>query len=326
MWRMLQLDAPEDYVIGTGHTFSVRDFCESAFSAVDLEWDKYVVQDERFFRRRRLICWLPIHRRPRPNWDGSRRCRLKPRAHDGRSGHGSLQSRVAMKRALVTGAAGFVGKWMCAALVQDGWHVTGCAHSADDGVAAAKAAGPWGSLDGVEWRAGDLRDASFVQELFAAPYDAVVHLAAVSQVQHATTNPTLAWEVNLLATVQLLNAAQQSRASGASDPVVLLVGSAEEYGRQPESVMPLTETTPLTPLTVYGATKAAGETAGLQMHRATGLKVVVARPFPHTGPGQEERFVLPAMVARAEGLRRGGERGANDDGKSHTGSRFSSRE
>ncbi|MGV3709188.1 MAG: GDP-mannose 4,6-dehydratase [Gemmatimonas sp.] len=50
MWRMLQLDAPEDYVIGTGHTFSVRDFCESAFSAVDLEWDKYVVQDERFFR------------------------------------------------------------------------------------------------------------------------------------------------------------------------------------------------------------------------------------------------------------------------------------
>ncbi|MEO7363318.1 MAG: GDP-mannose 4,6-dehydratase [Gemmatimonadaceae bacterium] len=50
MWRMLQLDAPEDYVIGTGHTFSVREFCEAAFGAADLDWQQYVVQDERFFR------------------------------------------------------------------------------------------------------------------------------------------------------------------------------------------------------------------------------------------------------------------------------------
>ena len=50
MWRMLQLDSPEDYVIGTGHTFSVREFCEAAFSAADLDWQQYVVQDERFFR------------------------------------------------------------------------------------------------------------------------------------------------------------------------------------------------------------------------------------------------------------------------------------
>jgi GDPmannose 4,6-dehydratase len=50
MWRMLQLDAPEDYVIGTGHTFSVRDFCEAAFSVADLSWENHVVQDEKFFR------------------------------------------------------------------------------------------------------------------------------------------------------------------------------------------------------------------------------------------------------------------------------------
>jgi GDPmannose 4,6-dehydratase len=50
MWRMLQLDTPTDYVIGTGHTFSVRDFCEAAFSTVDMDWRQYVVQDERFFR------------------------------------------------------------------------------------------------------------------------------------------------------------------------------------------------------------------------------------------------------------------------------------
>lgn len=50
MWRMLQADSPDDYVIGTGSTFSVREFCEAAFSAVDLSWQDYVKQDERFFR------------------------------------------------------------------------------------------------------------------------------------------------------------------------------------------------------------------------------------------------------------------------------------
>jgi len=50
MWRMLQSDTPDDYVIGTGSTFSVREFCEAAFGAVDLNWQDYVKQDERFFR------------------------------------------------------------------------------------------------------------------------------------------------------------------------------------------------------------------------------------------------------------------------------------
>jgi GDPmannose 4,6-dehydratase len=50
MWRMLQQDAPDDYVIGTGETYSVRQFCEAAFGAVDLDYREYVVQDPRFFR------------------------------------------------------------------------------------------------------------------------------------------------------------------------------------------------------------------------------------------------------------------------------------
>ncbi|HEU4642846.1 MAG TPA: GDP-mannose 4,6-dehydratase [Gemmatimonadaceae bacterium] len=50
MWRMLQQDAPEDYVIGTGQTWSVRQLCEVAFGAVGLDYRDHVVQDERFFR------------------------------------------------------------------------------------------------------------------------------------------------------------------------------------------------------------------------------------------------------------------------------------
>ena len=50
MWMMLQQDAPKDYVVGTGETHSVREFCEAAFGAVGLNYEDYVVQDPRFYR------------------------------------------------------------------------------------------------------------------------------------------------------------------------------------------------------------------------------------------------------------------------------------
>ena len=50
MWRMLQQDTPEDYVVGTGQTWSVRELCETAFRVVGLDYRDYVVQDERFMR------------------------------------------------------------------------------------------------------------------------------------------------------------------------------------------------------------------------------------------------------------------------------------
>ena len=50
MWRMLQADTPNDYVICTGETHSVREFCEIAFSAVDLDWEQYVTIDPKFYR------------------------------------------------------------------------------------------------------------------------------------------------------------------------------------------------------------------------------------------------------------------------------------
>jgi GDPmannose 4,6-dehydratase len=50
MWRMLQQDEPGDFVVSTGETHSVREFCELAFGHVDLNWEDHVVIDERFFR------------------------------------------------------------------------------------------------------------------------------------------------------------------------------------------------------------------------------------------------------------------------------------
>ena len=50
MWRMLQQDHPDNYVVGMGETHSVREFCEIAFGHVGLDYNDHVVQDERFYR------------------------------------------------------------------------------------------------------------------------------------------------------------------------------------------------------------------------------------------------------------------------------------
>ncbi|MEI7593238.1 MAG: GDP-mannose 4,6-dehydratase [Actinomycetes bacterium] len=50
MWRMLQQDSPSDFVVSTGETHSVRDFCQIAFRHADLDYEEFVIQDERFFR------------------------------------------------------------------------------------------------------------------------------------------------------------------------------------------------------------------------------------------------------------------------------------
>jgi GDPmannose 4,6-dehydratase len=50
MWLMLQQDRPDDYVVATGETHSVREFLEEAFSHVGLEWEDHVTVDPKYFR------------------------------------------------------------------------------------------------------------------------------------------------------------------------------------------------------------------------------------------------------------------------------------
>ena len=70
MWRMLQQDVPDDYVIGTGHTCSVRDLCEAAFSYVGLDYHEHVQQDPRYFRPAEvdLLVADPAKARARLGW------------------------------------------------------------------------------------------------------------------------------------------------------------------------------------------------------------------------------------------------------------------
>jgi len=71
MWLMLQQDHPDNFVIGTGETHSVREFCEVAFSHVGLDYNEYVVMDEKFYRPAEvdLLISDPSHARAKLKWE-----------------------------------------------------------------------------------------------------------------------------------------------------------------------------------------------------------------------------------------------------------------
>ena len=71
MWLMLQQDEPDDYVIATGDTRTIREFCQVAFAHADLDWEKYVVVDERFFRPAEVNILLgdPAKAREKLGWE-----------------------------------------------------------------------------------------------------------------------------------------------------------------------------------------------------------------------------------------------------------------
>jgi len=85
----------------------------------------------------------------------------------------------------------------------------------------------------------------------------------------------------------------------------VIIGSGEEYGRAGANELPLTENHPLRPENPYSVSKVAQDVLGYQYYASYALPVVCMRPFNHTGPGQSERFVLPAFAAQIARIEQG---------------------
>ena len=70
MWRMLQQDEPDDYVVATGVGATVREFCVEAFSHVNLDWEKYVIEDSRYLRPTEVSALVgdPTKAKKQLNW------------------------------------------------------------------------------------------------------------------------------------------------------------------------------------------------------------------------------------------------------------------
>ena len=211
---------------------------------------------------------------------------------------------MTVRRALVTGAGGFVGQWLCRELARHGWGVTGASLEGDPGVNVLSPEDH--AL--ITWRRDDVTDPEAVRAMLdASQPDAIFHLAAMAFVPAASEDPRRALEVNVGAAMTLLGDVRDRRAAETLDPVVLLVGSAEQYGRHDWEAMPLTETSECRPRTRYAATKMAQEVFGLEAYRADGVKVICTRSFNHSGRGQHSSFLLPSLVRRALDARARGE-------------------
>jgi GDP-4-dehydro-6-deoxy-D-mannose reductase len=213
-------------------------------------------------------------------------------------------------RALVTGAAGFVGQWLVRDLLTAGHEVTGLTLVDPSTTATLLSTDEQAAVD---WLMGDVcRTEDVRRALDVALPDVVFHLAGVSSVAAATGDPGAAAEVNIVGAARLLGEVRVRRRVGVLDPAVIVVGSGEQYGRHEKSALPLAEDAEQRPLTVYAATKAAQEVVALEAFRSEGVRVIATRSFNHSGPGQSPSFLLPALVRRALALRSGGGNGGSE--------------
>lgn len=194
-------------------------------------------------------------------------------------------------RVLVTGASGFVGRHLCAALTAGGHE-------------AIAARGP---RDAAAHLVLDVADAAGIRRILdQARPEAIVHLAGQAFVPASLSDPLGTLDVNAGGTARLLEAVRAFQDAGGGPVRTLIVSSAEVYGIHPPERMPLDESAPLRPANPYAASKAAAEAIGLAWARSYGLDVVIARPFNHIGPGQDSRFVVASFALQLAAIAAGG--------------------
>jgi GDP-4-dehydro-6-deoxy-D-mannose reductase len=186
-------------------------------------------------------------------------------------------------RALITGIGGFVGRHLLHHLQAEGDEVCGLGRPADCADIPPD----------VRVFHTDLGDRAAVERVVhEAQPEAVYHLAAQSSPSESLADPWATIGNNLLAQINLFEALL----SGGIRPRVLVIGSSDEYGRVRLDEVPTDENVPLRPTTPYAVSKVGQDVMGFQYFAQHGLPVVRVRPFNHTGPGQDARFVIPSFA------------------------------
>ncbi len=199
-------------------------------------------------------------------------------------------------KVLVTGVSGFVGGHLVDLLRAE--------HAEVEVVGLDNHPGNRARSLGIEVVATELLDPGAVEDaLLRVRPDRIVHLAAQSSPQRSWSDPAGTIETNVLGLLHLFEAARRHALS----PVVLAVGSAEEYGLVDPADVPLREETPLRPTTPYAVSKVAQGYLAVQYSIAPGLPVLRTRTFHHTGPRRGESFAessFARQLAEIEARRR----------------------
>lgn len=176
-----------------------------------------------------------------------------------------------MKKALITGATGFVGGHLKAELAGYGYEVV-CL-----------------GREGF-----NLLDYESVHAVIREHKpDVIFHLAAVAFVPTSWKDPEMVFRVNTIGTLNLFNAVR----SVGIDPVIQIAGSSEEYGLVLKDEIPINENNPLRPLSPYAVSKVAMDMLGWQYFRSYGMKIIRTRAFNHEGYGRPASY-MPSGFAK----------------------------
>lgn len=190
-------------------------------------------------------------------------------------------------RVLITGVSGFVGSHLVEDLIRSGFEVFGIAEI------EARRLLEESLWDKISFFPCDICDSRRLGEILQEVRpDQIFHLAGVSFLPQADTNPERVFWVNFHGTLSLYEAVRKSTFS----PKILFVGSAQEYGLAFKEGKPVNEDCLLKPVDSYSSSKAAADLLSFQYFYGFGLKIVRVRPFNHTGPGQSEQFACSSFA------------------------------
>lgn len=183
------------------------------------------------------------------------------------------------KRLFITGAQGFVGQHLQAAILDSAWQ---------------------SSFEVVGANAQyDITDrAALLGVLSQTQPDAVIHLAAQSHVPTSFKDPEATYRVNFFGTYNLLQALAEASFKGR----LLYVGSADTYGLVAEKDLPIREEQPLHPRNPYAVSKVAAEALCYQWSQTGPFEIIMARPFNHIGPGQAESFAVSGFAKQVAAI------------------------
>lgn len=198
-------------------------------------------------------------------------------------------------RVLITGAAGFAAGHLMGAIEKEGRDEI-FAWVKDEQEAKCL------NLDKEHILIGDITDGVLVHEgIERIRPQRVYHLAAQASVGLSWKLPALTMEVNTVGTIHLLEAIK----SFSPEAKLLLVGSAEQYGKVTSGELPIKETRALEGVNPYSVSKMTQELMAQMYAVRYDMHIVLVRAFNHIGPGQAVNFVIPDWCSQVAAIEKG---------------------
>ncbi len=193
------------------------------------------------------------------------------------------------KRALITGATGFVGSHLVEYMLEE--------HPDVEIFCTTRWRSPKDHIknfeDKVTWIEADLIDlGSIIRAYDIAKPDVLFHLAAQSYVVSSYSTPGQTIQANVNGTLNILEGALLTK----QDPIMHICSSSEVYGQVTEDDVPIDEDCPLRPASPYAVGKVGTDMLAYQYFCCYGLKTIRTRMFTHTGPRRGHVFVVPAFA------------------------------